>query len=70
MLKLARPRKARKAEKKELMADGWSQPPGDEHGWVKVGFDRTEYKILWNESPEDIFRTWEYNRQDGQSRVH
>lgn len=62
MLKLARPRKARKAEKKELLADGWSPVEGSVHEWTKPGCGPP--KVLWNEKPEDIFRTWEYCRQD------
>lgn len=61
MLKLARPRKARKAEKKELVADGWELAEGSIYEWTKPGH---KTKVLWNEKPEDIFRTWEYCRQD------
>jgi DNA polymerase len=61
MLKLARPRKARKAEKKILEEDGWTLAEGSIHEWVKEG---QETLVHWNEKPEDIFRTWEYCRQD------
>lgn len=61
MMKVARPRKARKAEWKPLREDGWDLTENSIHEWVKPGHDPV---VFWNERPEDIFRTWEYCRQD------
>jgi DNA polymerase len=61
MQKVARPRKPRKAERKELEAAGLVEHP-DGYGWTDPSTDETTY--LWNEDPADLFRTWEYCRQD------
>jgi DNA polymerase len=61
MQKVARPRKARKAEKKELLARGCSEA-ADGLGWTDPGTGAVFW--LWNEDPADLFRTWEYCRQD------
>jgi DNA polymerase len=61
MQKVSRPRIARKLEKKDLYNNGCREA-GDGHGWRHVRTGRTFY--LWNEKPEDIFRTWVYCRQD------
>lgn len=59
MQKICRPRKARKAEKKELELRSCTEL-GDGYGWVDGG----QTFWLWSERPEDIFATWEYCRQD------
>lgn len=59
MQKICRPRKARKAEKKKLRAEGYLELD-DGYGWTDLESDF----YLWNEKPEDIFATWEYCRQD------
>lgn len=61
MMRICRPRKARKVEKKKLCERGYSELD-DGYGWTDPESDSTLY--LWNEKPEDIFRTWEYCRQD------
>lgn len=61
MQKVCRPRKARKAEQKRLLERGCSES-GDGYGWTDPETGKVFY--LWNEKPEDIFRTWEYCRQD------
>ena len=64
MLKVSRPRKARKAEAKQLYEGGCVEI-GDGYGWRHAGSDSTFW--LWNEDPADIFRTWEYCRNDVRS---
>jgi len=61
MQKVARPRKARKAEKRELLTRGCREA-ADGLGWTDPGTGRVFW--LWNEDPADLFRTWEYCRQD------
>jgi DNA polymerase len=61
MQKVARPRKARKAEKKSLLSSGMTPAP-DGLGWVDPGTGATMY--LWNEAPADLLRVWDYCRQD------
>jgi len=61
MQKVARPRKARKAEKKVLLAKGYLEA-ADGFGWKDP--DSNHVFWLWNEDPIDLFHTWEYCRQD------
>lgn len=59
MLKICRPRKARKVERKALIEQGLSE--NEDYSWTSKS-GKTSW--LWSEGPEDIFRTWEYCRQD------
>lgn len=61
MQKLTRPRKARKAERKELSNQGCFEL-SDGYGWHNPETGKDFW--LWNEEPADIFSTWEYCRGD------
>jgi DNA polymerase len=58
MQRVSRPRKAKKAEKQKLT----DYVELHDYGWENTQTKDVFY--FWNEKPEDIFRTWEYCRQD------